>query len=171
MLPISATGHVLLALLLQSRVYAASVPGTLVRERHPAALPSRSTCGHCLGHCPNPHLEPRGGCRFPCESPATPAHGCCIPCNSTAPPPPPPLCAVPPSLAVVGDHGNELLLPPPDSSAAAHERWLKQMLQWRDACRRDINYTGEIYTVQQLKWTQTSACLPTVAATCGVHCT
>ena len=147
------SGLMLLLLLATALLGAA----TSVDRPHPHT-PSPKSCGHCLGHCPNPHLEPLGGCRFPCESPAAPAHGCCIPCNSTVPPPPPAPCAVPSSLAVVGDHGNELLLPPPDSSATSHERWLKQMLQWRDDCRRDINYTGEIYTAQQLKWTQTSAC-------------
>jgi hypothetical protein len=65
-------------------------------------------------------------------------------------------------LAVIGDHGNELLLPPPDGSAATHARWLKAMRQWRSDCRRDINYTGEIYEVAQLKWTQTSFVEPQV---------
>lgn len=129
-------------------------------------------CGHCLGHCPNPKLEPAGGCRFPCETPVPPAKGCCVACNSTAPPPPPPPCLVPPSLEVIGDHGEELLLPPTNGSVSTHASWLQEMRQWRTQCHRDINYTGQIYEVPELKWTQTSESrlAPLQCCCCAARC-
>jgi iron(II)-dependent oxidoreductase len=36
------------------------------------------------------------------------------------------------------------------------------MRQWRARCRRDINYTGQIYEVAQLEWTQTSYVEPQI---------
>ena len=89
------------------------------------------------------------------------AAGALISLVTSAPPVPDP-CELPANLSFDSHdaHYNELILPPVDGSPEIHAAWLKQITNWRDNCRKAINYTGAIYEVAGLKWTQTSYIQP-----------
>ena len=76
--------------------------------------------------------------------------------------PPSDPCELPANLSFDSHdaHYNELILPPIDGSSETHAAWLRQITHWRDNCRKAINYTGSIYEVNGLKWTQTSYIQP-----------
>jgi hypothetical protein len=56
--------------------------------------------------------------------------------------------------------GNAQIIAPKDLSAAGIAKWMASMKAMRTACQAAIGYTGEIYDVEALKWTQTAFISP-----------
>merc|ERR1711908_39118 len=54
------------------------------------------------------------------------------------------------------EHAHNMTVAGHYGTPGTHAEWLSRMRDWRVACRKAINYTGAIYDVKELAWTQTS---------------
>jgi len=62
----------------------------------------------------------------------------------------------------LGNGQEEVAGPADPGNAAVVATWLSQLKQWRASTRKMNNYTGDIYNVSALTWTQTTYIQPQV---------
>lgn len=110
---------------------------TTLPERYPFGVPSKNTT-----------LE---ACKATCV--VQPKCAGIVFSSVSTPPPAPP-------MPIPFDPTEQIVGPPDPTDPAGVAAWRRTLVEWRDTVKKNLSYTGAIYEVPALKWTQTSFIQP-----------